>query len=110
MKPNHFHLPRALCGINCRARQRCPSGTLIVLRYAFLSNDVTALHIAMDKKETESLQQWATWGEGIRLVTLNHYTTWYLSLCSNTSIMALRQENEIILLSFHSPFVRLWST
>lgn len=98
---NHFHLPPRIV----RHRIVVPvngvhQGTLTALRYAHsLSNDVTALHIAMDRKETESLQQqWATWGEGIRLVTLESPHNMVLEplLEYIQKLMALRQENEII--------------
>ncbi|HWQ83679.1 MAG TPA: APC family permease, partial [Anaerolineales bacterium] len=48
-------------------------GTLLALRYAqTLSNDVTAVHVAIDPAETEKLEKkWENWGEGVRLVTLN---------------------------------------
>jgi amino acid transporter len=49
------------------------NGTLMALRYAStLSEDLTALHISIDAKETEKLEQkWASWGEGVRLVVLH---------------------------------------
>jgi hypothetical protein len=75
-------------------------GTLAALRYAHsLSDDVTALHVAMDKKEAESLQQqWNIWGEGTRLVTLESPHNMVLEplLDYIQKIMALRQHNEII--------------
>lgn len=75
-------------------------GTLTALRYAHsLSNDVTALHVAMDKNEAESLQrQWTTWGEGIRLITLESPHNMMLEplLDYIHKLMAVRQENEII--------------
>jgi hypothetical protein len=48
-------------------------GTLEALRYArLLSDDVTAIHVALDPAETEKLQnKWMTWGEGTRLVVLD---------------------------------------
>ena len=48
-------------------------GTLLALRYArTLSSDVTAVHVAIDPAETEKLEKkWESWGEGVRLVTLN---------------------------------------
>jgi hypothetical protein len=98
---DHFHLPprivrhRILVPIN-----GVHQGTLTALRYAHsLSHDVTALHIAMDRKETESLQQqWITWGEGTRLVTLESPHNMVLEplLDYIQKLMALRQENEII--------------
>jgi amino acid transporter len=98
---NHFHLPPRIV----RHRIVVPingvhQGTLTALRYAHsLSNDVTALHIAMDRKEAESLQgQWATWGEGVRLVTLESPHNMVLEplLEYIQKLMALRQDNEII--------------
>jgi hypothetical protein len=75
-------------------------GTLTALRYAHsLSSDVTAVHVAMDREEMESLkQQWLTWGEGVRLVILESPHNMVLEplLQYVRSIMALRQENEII--------------
>jgi hypothetical protein len=49
------------------------NGTLMALRYAStLSMDLTALHISIDQKETEKIEQkWASWGEGVRLVVLH---------------------------------------
>jgi amino acid transporter len=49
------------------------NGTLMALRYAStLSMDLTALHISIDQKETEKIEQkWANWGEGVRLVVLH---------------------------------------
>ena len=98
---DHFHLPphivrhRILVPVN-----GIHQGTLTALRYAHsLSNDVTAVHIAMDQKEAESLeQQWATWGEGVRLVALESPHNMVLEplLDYIQKIMALRQENEII--------------
>ena len=75
-------------------------GTLTALRYAHsLSDDVTALHVAMDQKEAGALkQQWATWGEGVRLVTLESPHNMVLEplLEYIQKIMAVRQQNEII--------------
>jgi amino acid transporter len=47
-------------------------GTLAALRYArSLSDDVTAIHVALDTAEAERVQEkWETWGEGVRLVIL----------------------------------------
>jgi hypothetical protein len=97
----HFHLPPRIV----RHRIIVPingvhQGTLTALRYAHsLSSDVTALHVAMDRKETESLQQeWATWGEGVRLVTLESPHNMVLEplLEYIQKLMLLRQDNEII--------------
>lgn len=48
-------------------------GTLAALRYArSLTNDVTAVHVAMDPDEAARLQaKWEDWGEGVRLVILD---------------------------------------
>ena len=99
--PDHFHLPphivrhRILLPVN-----GIHQGTLTALRYAHsLSSDVTAVHVAMDSKEAESLeQQWATWGEGVRLVTLDSPHNMVLEplLEYIQKIMAVRQQNEII--------------
>lgn len=99
--PNHFHLPPRIV----RHRIIVPingihQGTLTALRYAHsLSNDVTAVHIEMDRKESDDLKQkWATWGEGVRLVTLESPHNMVLEplLEYIQNLMALRQENEII--------------
>ncbi|HET9914211.1 MAG TPA: hypothetical protein VFQ13_20115 [Anaerolineales bacterium] len=98
---NHLHLPTRIM----RHRILVPvngihQGTLTALRYArSLSDDVTALHIEMDKKESESLQQqWVTWGEGVRLITLESPHNMVLEplLDYIQKIMAMRQHNEII--------------
>jgi amino acid transporter len=48
-------------------------GTVAALRYArSLSDDITAVHISVDEKETAKLEEkWEIWGEGVRLVVLN---------------------------------------
>ncbi|MBU0494613.1 MAG: APC family permease [Chloroflexi bacterium] len=48
-------------------------GTLAALQYArSLSDDVTAVHVALDAAEAERIQRkWETWGEGVRLVVLD---------------------------------------
>jgi len=48
-------------------------GTVAALRYArTLSDDVTAVHVSIDEKETVKLEEkWENWGEGVRLVVLN---------------------------------------
>jgi hypothetical protein len=98
---DHFHLPprivrhRILVPIN-----GVHQGTMTALRYAHsLSSDVTALHVAMDQNEAESLQQqWTTWGEGVRLITLESPHNMVLEplLDYIHKLMAVRQENEII--------------
>jgi amino acid transporter len=47
-------------------------GTLQALAYAQrLSDDVTAIHVALEPEETEKVRQkWQMWGEGVRLVIL----------------------------------------
>jgi hypothetical protein len=47
-------------------------GTLAALRYArMLSNDVTAVHVAIEPADAEKVRQkWQTWGEGVRMVML----------------------------------------
>jgi hypothetical protein len=48
-------------------------GTLAALRYArMLSNDVTAVHVAIDPDQSEKIhKKWEIWGEGVRMVMLN---------------------------------------
>jgi hypothetical protein len=48
-------------------------GTLQALHYArLLSDDVTAIYVALEPAETERLQKkWTLWGEGTRLVVLD---------------------------------------
>ncbi len=48
-------------------------GSLAALRYArSLSEDVTAVYVAMDPDEAEKIRQkWEKWGEGVRLVILD---------------------------------------
>ncbi|MBI1794330.1 MAG: amino acid permease [Chloroflexi bacterium] len=100
-KFDHYHLPPRIV----RHRIIVPvngvhQGALTALRYAHsLSSDVTALHIAMDKTESETLQrQWATWGEGVRLVVLEspHKMVLEPLLEYIQKIMAIKQEDEII--------------
>ena len=49
------------------------NGTLMALKYArTLSMDVTAVHISIDFKETDKIEQkWNHWGDGVRLVVLH---------------------------------------
>ncbi len=98
---DHYHLPphivrhRILVPVNS-----INQGTLTALRYAqSLSSDVTAIHVSMDKAETDELQKgWPTWGEGVRLVVLESPHNMILEplLQYIQSIMALKQGNEII--------------
>jgi amino acid transporter len=48
-------------------------GTLAALRYArSLSDDITAVHVAMDAQGAEAMRQkWGEWGSGVRLVLLD---------------------------------------
>ena len=99
--PDHYYLPphivrhRILVPVNS-----INQGTLTALRYAqSLSSDVTAVHVSMDRLETEGLQKgWPTWGEGIRMVVLDSPHNMILEplLIYIQGIMALKQENEII--------------
>lgn len=97
----HFHLPPHIV----RHRIIVPvngihQGTLTALRYAHsLSSDVTAVHIAMDQQESDTLQQqWPIWGEGVRLVTLESPHNMVLEplLEYIQKIMDVKQQNEII--------------
>jgi hypothetical protein len=75
-------------------------GTLTGLRYALsLSSDVTAVHVSMDRDETEQLKQaWPMWGEGVRLVVLDSPHNMVLEplLRYIQSLMALKRANEVI--------------
>jgi len=112
---NHFYLPPRIV----RHRVLVPvtsihKGTLTALRYACsLSSDVTAIHVVMDHREAESLQkQWATWGEGVRLVTLESPHNMVLEplLEYIQKLMAIRQGNEIITVVVpQSKLPRWWS-
>jgi hypothetical protein len=98
---SHYHLPphivrhRILVPVNS-----INQGTLTALRYAkSLSSDVTAIHVSMDRAETEELQKgWPTWGEGVRLLVLDSPHNMILEplLIYIQGIMVLKQENEII--------------
>jgi amino acid transporter len=48
-------------------------GTLAALRCArTLSNDITAVHVSVDAKETAKVEaKWMEWGEGYRMIILN---------------------------------------
>jgi amino acid transporter len=75
-------------------------GTLAGLHYARqLSDDVTAVHIALDPAEGEKVQQkWEMWGEGIRLVVLDSpYRLLVEPVVEYVEgILAHRQPNEIV--------------
>ena len=75
-------------------------GTLTALRYAMsLSSDVTAVHISMDRSETEALRAaWPKWGEGVRLAILAspHKMVLEPLLEYIQGLMALRLDNEVM--------------
>ncbi len=99
--PAQYHLPPHIL----RHRIILPlntinQGTLTGLRYAqSLSSDVTAIHVSVDRAETEKLQkEWPTWGDGIRLVVLESPHNMVLEplLQYIQGLMALKQSNEIV--------------
>jgi len=75
-------------------------GTLAALRYAHsLSNDITAVHVAIDPVEAEKVRRkWEMWGDGIRLVLLDSPYRQMLEplLAYIEEIAALCQPNEAI--------------
>ena len=75
-------------------------GALAALRYArMLSDDVTAVHIAMEPDDTEKVRQkWETWGRGTRLVIVNSPYRLFLEPLLNyiNEILSVRQPNESI--------------
>jgi hypothetical protein len=75
-------------------------GTLTALRYAHsLSSDVTAVHVAVDRQQTENLRRlWPIWGEGVRLVVLDspHKMVLEPLLEYIQELMALRRLDEIL--------------
>lgn len=75
-------------------------GTLAALRYArSLSDDVTAVYVALDSTETEKIQRkWELWGEGVRLVILDSPYRLLLEplLDYIRKVDASRQPNEMI--------------
>ena len=79
---------------------RLNQGTLTGLHYArSLSDDVTAVHVSMDKAQTARLEKdWPSWGEGVRLVVLESPHNMMLEplLQYIQSIMALRRPNEVL--------------
>jgi amino acid transporter len=76
------------------------SGTLVALRYAStLSDDITAVHISIDPKETAKVKaKWENWGDGFRLVVLDSPYRLFLEplLDYIDKISALQLPNEII--------------
>ena len=95
IQPPHIIRYRILMPI-----QSINQGTLTGLRYAkSLSSDVTAIHVTMDRLETEKLQkEWPAWSEGVRLVVLDSPHNMVLEplLQYIQSIMELMQPNEVI--------------
>lgn len=75
-------------------------GALAALRYArSLSEDVTAVHVAIDPGDGEKAQKkWETWGDGTRLVLLDSPYRLFLEplLAYIEEIDAQRQPNEAI--------------
>ena len=75
-------------------------GALAALRYArSLSEDVTAVHVAIDPADGEKAQQkWETWGDGTRLVILDSPYRLLLEplLAYIEEIDAQRQPNEAL--------------
>ncbi|MFM8367766.1 MAG: APC family permease [Chloroflexota bacterium] len=75
-------------------------GSLAALRYArMLSDDVTAVHVAIDPAEAEKVKKkWEMWGEGVRMVMLNSPYRLFLEplLEYITEISERRQPGETI--------------
>ena len=75
-------------------------GTLAALRYArMLSDDVTAVHIALEPADTEKVQQkWETWGRNTRLVIVDSPYRLFLEplLKYIDEILSNRQPNETV--------------
>ncbi|MBE3039180.1 MAG: APC family permease [Chloroflexi bacterium] len=75
-------------------------GTLQALRYARqLSDDITAVHISIDVKDTARVQdKWEHWGDGIRLVILDSPYRLFLEplLEYIDKVDAARQPDEVI--------------
>ena len=98
---DHYYLPARVV----RHRIILPvntinQGTLTGLRYArSLSGDVTAVHVSIDRAETEQLQTaWLAWGDGVRLVVLDspHHMVLEPLLQYIQSIMDVKQSHEVI--------------
>jgi len=87
-------------------------GTLSALRYArALSDDVTALYVAIDEAETERIrQEWETWGEGVRLVILDSQYRLLVEpiLAYIEQILAIRQPNETVTIVVPQFIPRQW--
>jgi amino acid transporter len=75
-------------------------GTLAALRYArMLSDDVTAIHISIEPKDTERVRKkWDKWGGGTRLVIVDSPYRLFLEplLAYLEEVLSARQPNEII--------------
>ncbi|HVN16195.1 MAG TPA: APC family permease [Anaerolineales bacterium] len=75
-------------------------GTLRALRYArMLSDDVTAVHVAVDPVETEKVQKkWKYWGDGVRLYVVDSPYRLFIEplLQYIQEILEQRQPNEVI--------------
>lgn len=75
-------------------------GTLEALRYAEkLSSDVTAVHVAMDREESEKIRRdWSIWGKGTRLLILDSPHQAFLEpvLQYVDELSRQRQPNQII--------------
>jgi amino acid transporter len=89
-------------------------GTLAALRYArALSDDVTALYVAVDEAEAEKVrQEWETWGEGVRLVILDSQYRLLIEpiLAYIEQILVLRQPNETVTIVVPQFIPRQWIT
>jgi hypothetical protein len=87
-------------------------GSLRGLRYAqMLSEDVTAVHVAVDPIEAEKIERkWETWGEGVRLVVLESpYRMIHEPLLQYVQYIAReRQPNEIITIVVPEFVTRNW--
>jgi amino acid transporter len=87
-------------------------GTLAALRYArTLSDDITAVHVSIDKNESEKLKKkWEVWGEGIRLVILDSPYRLFLEpmLQYIEDLDSQRRPNEIITIIVPQFIPRHW--
>ena len=90
------------------------NGTLMALKYArTLSMDVTAVHISIDSKETDKIEQkWNHWGDGIRLVVLHSPYREFLEplLEYIDQISDVLSPNEVITIVVPQFVPRLWWT
>lgn len=75
-------------------------GTLAALRYArALSDDITAIHIAVDPEEAERVRQkWEQWGDGVRLMIVESSYRRFMEplLLYIDEIYQRKQPNEVI--------------